>query len=275
MMSVHELLQRLGENQRRGSKPRCHLLTHGPSEEVARRLTDLTGGRALVRPDDRWMPEGFECCTEAELHNSPRLLDEGRRTTLRNWWLEVQRGQPRLPNWDIASTCTIEDKPGLLLVEAKAHDNELRGEEKGKPLTAGCSDDSFANHKHIGQAIANAAADLQRSTGLAWAISRDQRYQMSNRFAVACKLTEMGLPVVLVYLGFLRADEMIDCGKPLASEAEWERLVKSHSQVLFPPAVWDGKTIVNGEVFWPHIRLAEVTLETAELSGRGATDAIP
>ena len=37
---------------------------------------------------------------------------------------------------------------------------------------------------------------------------------MSNRFAWAWKLASSSVPVVLIYLGFLRADEMRDKGKP-------------------------------------------------------------
>jgi hypothetical protein len=36
---MSELLKRLGSKERRGSKPRCHWLTHGPAEAVASRLT--------------------------------------------------------------------------------------------------------------------------------------------------------------------------------------------------------------------------------------------
>lgn len=55
---------------------------------------------------------------------------------------------------------------------------------------------------------------------LPWAISRDSRYQKSNRFAWACKLAGLGLPVVLMYLGFVRADEMRDRRAPLADAGD-------------------------------------------------------
>ena len=34
-------LQKLGSKAQRGSKPRCHWLTHGTHEQVAKRLTEL------------------------------------------------------------------------------------------------------------------------------------------------------------------------------------------------------------------------------------------
>jgi hypothetical protein len=77
---------------------------------------------------------------------------------------------------------------------------------------------------------------------------------MSNRFAWTWKLTELGIPVVLVYLGFLKADEMIDRGQPFTSNEDWEQLVKAHSQSLVPPEVWGRKWTVNGQPFIPLIR---------------------
>jgi hypothetical protein len=47
--------------------------------------------------------------------------------------------------------CQIEDRPGLVLVEAKAHRNEL--ETTGKPLDT-TSTDSVENHEHINSAEA-------------------------------------------------------------------------------------------------------------------------
>jgi hypothetical protein len=64
-MSV--LLERPKPKERRGSKPRCHLLTHGPPQTVAARLTALVAPFASIAPTDRWMPEGFEHTEEAAL----------------------------------------------------------------------------------------------------------------------------------------------------------------------------------------------------------------
>ena len=55
----------------------------------------------------------------------------------------------RAVNLDIAGTCTIDGKAGLFMVEAKAHDEELRKEESGKklkpPVSAGSRTES---HPH-------------------------------------------------------------------------------------------------------------------------------
>ena len=132
------LLGKLGPKARKGSKPRCHWLTHGAPEQVAERLTRFVEPWGTVASKDKWMPQGFLDAGEAELHNAPRLLKLELGQQLRDWWLAVVKGRPRTPNWDIASTCTVTangmNKPGLLLVEAKAHAEELDKEKAGKVL---------------------------------------------------------------------------------------------------------------------------------------------
>ncbi len=165
---------------------------------------------------------------------------------------------PRAPDLDIASTCTIEGNQGLLLIEAKAHDQELNNEQTGrKNIEPPVSASARRNHLRIGWCIQDANIALANETGLPWALSRDWNYQMSNRFAWSWKLTELGVPVVLVYLGFLKAKEMEDRGKPFANHADWERLVRAHSEPLFPPEVWGQRWMSNGRPLIPLIRSME------------------
>ena len=257
---MSELLQRLKPRERRGSKPRCHLLTHGSADEVAARLTSLAAPFARVSAGDRWMPQGFDEPEEAQLHRAPRLLDPEIGTQLGEWWLAPASRRARTPNFDIASTCTIGEASGLLLVEAKAHDAELNKESAGRSLTADASDDRRASHVTIAAAIRAACSGLSEATSLTWRIARDTHYQMSNRFAWSWKLAALGIPVVLVYLGFLKADEMIDRGQPFASHEDWERLVKAHSRALFPPEIWGRNWVVKGQPFIPLIGSIEQPL---------------
>lgn len=127
-------------------------------------------------------------------------------------------------------------------------------EEAGRLLDEGASDDRRASHLTIGRAIDSAGESLTRATSLPWRISRDSHYQMSNRFAWAWKLTECGIPVVLIYLGFLNAGEMRDRGKLLASAESWEALVKAHSAPLFSEDIWNRRWSNNGVPFIPVIR---------------------
>ena len=206
------------------------------------------------------MPQGFVDLREAELDKA-HLLDQSIRVQLRTWWLERKSARARTPNFDLASTCRIDGKPGLLLVEAKAHDEELHKESAGKRLKSRSSEDSKASHETIGRAIDSARAGLEKAILLHWEISRDSHYQMSNRFAWSWKLTELGIPVVLIYLGFLKAAEMSDKGKPFNDHADWEQLVRGHSTTLFPSQVWGKRWMPNGQSFIPFIRSVDQPLD--------------
>ena len=259
-MSHLKLLQKLGPKAQGGSKPRCHWLTHGTPEQVAERLTKLIDPYGTVSPCDHWMPKGFCHTEEAQLDKASKLLPQEECDKLRDWWLAVPRKEANTPNWDIASTCMVKNKKGLLLVEAKAHAQELNKEVKRKDLRAQASADSRRNHVRIGASIQEANIALTDKTKLCWALSRDRCYQMSNRFAWSWKLTELGYPVILVYLGFLKVeeDEKIAANN-FGTHADWASLVKEHSHPLFPEKVWDNKREVHDQPFVPLIRSCEIS----------------
>lgn len=251
MNSLYEVLR---AKERRGSKPRCHLVTHGAPEIVANRLTALVEPFASVGLRDDWMPQGFTNVQECQLHKASRLIDEPLRKQLEEWWLPPASARTMTPNFDIASTCTIAGKRGLVLIEAKAHDEELNKEGCGRRITECASEDRKKSHETIGKAIEGARDGLAFSTSLSWHISRDSHYQMSNRFAWCWKLAHLGVPVVLIYLGFLNAGEMADRGKPFSNAAEWEELVRLHSAPLFATGIWNRTWVINDVPFTPLIR---------------------
>jgi hypothetical protein len=79
---------------------------------------------------------------------------------------------------------TIEGRPGILRIEAKAHDQELIKEETGRgPIDIPTNASRRRNLLRIDWAIRDASVALADQTGLTWALSRDWNYQMSNRFA--------------------------------------------------------------------------------------------
>lgn len=213
------------------------------------------------------MPVGFEDPREAQLNRAPRLIDRSIGEQLTSWWLASPNHRTRTPNFDIASTCKIDGVPGLLLVEAKAHEDELLHKAGGKLIRQRPSrsekievdkDIPDPNHMRIGAAIEEARVGLQQMTSLTWNISRDNCYQMSNRFAWAWKLTQLYIPVVLVYLGFLRA---VDMSKPFPNDAAWEGHVKAQSQTLFPPQVWGRQWGTGVSTLVPLIRSMELRNE--------------
>ena len=62
--------------------------------------------------------------------------------------------------------------------------------------------------------------------------------------------TQLGYPVILVNLGFLRAEEMRKGREqtPFDSHDKWECLVKAHSEPLFPSEVWDRQCVIHGQL---------------------------
>lgn len=258
MTTSGTLFPRLKRNEQRGSKPRCHLLTDGSDQHVAAALSGLLAPFATVSASDEWMPRGFEMPQECQLHRRSRVHDSDLCDRLAAWWLPADQLTDRTPNFDIAATCLVDGRPGMVLVEAKAHDNELIRESAGRKVTSSDPREQQqrreSSHKTIGAAIDKARAGLTAGTGLNFGISRDTCYQMSNRFAWAWKLADSGLPVVLVYLGFLNADDMAKDGQPFRTHDEWEQLVRSHGAAVVPDAIWNRKWNMGGQPFVPIIR---------------------
>jgi hypothetical protein len=243
------------------------LFLEGDRKTVADRLTKLVGLPDLhVEARDFWMPSpvlnangewDMNSIEEAKLGDSigesRRFLSPDRREEVTRWWLTV-RERANTPNWDIASICTIDEKPGLLLVEAKAHGAELK--KDGKPLAKDASDGSKRNHEQIGCAIRDASAGLDEAIK-GWNLSRDVHYQLANRFAWAWKLASIGVPVVLVYLGFLCAKEVEDLGEPFADCADWSRVVLEYSRNIVPERAWGRDIKVGSIIIKPLIRVWE------------------
>lgn len=253
-----EWLEALPKKKRRGSFPRCVLLMDGGPNEVAKRLTRLVNlPGVVVSPDDEWMPSGKpvyrngswddDPAKEAELDKADNLVLPGIQIKLQDWWLFHRKGTATTPNLDIASTCKIEERQGLLLVEAKAHKKELSEQDKcgakGK------------NYKQIGKAIAEANAGLEKLTGNPWNLCRDKHYQLSNRFAWSWKLASLGIPVILIYLGFLNATDMRDNGELFLSGADWESALTKHSNCIVDNSCWGKSIDCNGTPLIPLIRV--------------------
>ena len=263
-------LHALGKDKR-GSRPRCVLLVDGTRHArhaVAEQLTDLVGlDNVTVSPNHFWMPRGKPVrmgrgwdkkpAAEARLDRDERFVGPEVQRHLRAWWLSVVR-RANTPNWDVASTCKIEGKEGLLLVEAKAHRKELSkaGKRKKKPFT----ENKRKNHERIGSAIEQGNAGLGSVTRGIWGLSRDHHYQIANRFAWSWKLAMLGVPVVLLYLGFLNADEMSPPAAPFRTEDDWACALKDHARGVVDDSCWGNRLDVSGTPFWPLIRARAIDL---------------
>ena len=211
---------------------------------------------------------GILSTDEVELHRPYTFITVEKRCKLKDWWFEVPVG--RGPTWDLVSECSVGSgtraRRGVLLVEAKAHWAEL--EQNGKKLSANASDNSRRNHDRIGSAIDEANVGLRTLTGdPGWALCRDKCYQLANRFAWAWKLMDLGVPVVLVYLGFLNATEMSDEGHPFCDHADWEECVKTHAKHRVPEGIWEREWhATNGASLVACIRSVGQSLTSARMS---------
>ena len=255
-------------DEQRGSKPRCHLLTDGTRAEVAGRLTELVKPYGSVSKTSNWAPSGFDNVEELQLHKPNGLISAEASRNLKGWWFDTPGGSGLV--WDLASQCVVgtgsRARSGILLVEAKAHTGELKSE--GKKLKSNASAGSRRNHERIGQAIEEANGGLRCLTGSRrWAMSRDRCYQMANRIAWAWKLASLGMPVVLVYLGFLDAIEMSDLGDPFREPVDWVECVKAHYRDGVPEDAWDSDwTMPNGASFALRIVSVRQSLTSVRVS---------
>lgn len=213
----------------RGSRFRCLLATSSPRVEVARFLNCLAPADFRVTEKHQWAPAGFLNPEEAKLGESDIFLSEPNRKILQDWWLVNRRGA-NTPNWDLVSQCDYAGTPGLMLVEAKAHHGEFDDDS--------CSATDQQNLNRIQGALAE-ASHAWNDILPGFSLSADSKYQLSNRFAFAWKIASLGVPVVLIYLGFLNATDMSGNGRRLLeSHEDWESCVKTGSKSHVPEAIW-------------------------------------
>jgi hypothetical protein len=165
---------------------------------------------------------------------------------IRSWWLKHEAGA-NTPNWDIALSCDVEGNAGLILVEAKANCPELSG--AGKRQAEHASADSEENHKQIAAAIEEARSHLAVDYPEIF-ISAASHYQLSNRVAFAWKLATLGIPVVLMYLGFCGDTGIANIGDPFQDEPHWKRIFQKHVSAVWPGAVYDTPLRTGGAPFW-------------------------
>lgn len=132
--------------------------------------------------------------------------------------------------------CEIDGKPGLVLVEAKANVPELS--DARKPQRDGASVRSEENHRQIVTALNDACEGL-RTFNAGVTLSANSHYQLANRLAFAWKLATLGIPTVLVYLGFLGDTGIQEAGEPFEDEAHWRHEFARHARGVVPPDMFE------------------------------------
>lgn len=197
----------------------------------------VADGSAFIQPHDRWQPAGRGTSDEKREWEIPAFcakhsVEADKLAGLKDWWLPQQSdGKTRKgATWDLLSTCTIRGRNGLLLVEAKAHEEEL--DDSGKHLAPNASVQSKLNHHHIGANLREASERLNERADGIFNLRIDSHYQLANRIAWAWKLADCGIPVVLLYLGFLgdtyfRSDYLRDAD-------HWQRAMGAYLHGVVP-----------------------------------------
>jgi len=179
-----------------------------------------------------WQPKGYLAPVEARLEECGHhfVPDVECWEELAAWWIPHRRGANK-PNWDLVVACNLGGVPGLALVEGKAHEQELG--RFGKPFDPAGSPNSLANHERIGEAIAEASAALDRVLpGVL--LSRDSHYQLANRVAYSWRLASMGVPVLLMYLGFTGDHGISYVGTPLRDGLHWQSAMRGYMAGVLP-----------------------------------------
>jgi len=193
-------------------------------EDFFVQLKDIIGDNTIEFSDkEKYLPESIMSPKEAELKDFLKNTEwENLTDPIINWWLDIIKPNTRTPNWDFISTCTINGKKGLLLVEAKAHSKEIKENDR-------CGSKNESNQNKIETAINQAKDNINMNNSFSISISRDKCYQLSNRIAHAWWLASQGVPVILLYLGFLNCDEMKENGNIFKDDLEWQECFKNYS----------------------------------------------
>jgi len=178
----------------------------------------------VMRPSGTMAPREFylpQFCTEycKDLFDFSSIID---------WWVPFPW---RPPTWDLISTFTANNGgTGILLVEAKAHENEFDWD--GKKLKPQSSIGSKKNHAQIVRCLTEANDTLSASINDCFRLSVDSHYQLSNRVAHLWKLATCGIPVILLYVGFIN-DQEIDSSY-FRDDEHWQRAMSGYLQGVVP-----------------------------------------
>jgi hypothetical protein len=229
----------------KGSRLRCLLLSDLQKDKLHAELFRLIdpglNGAIKVQFDESFLqyPKALSEPNEIQLDKAylPITGYPDYQQTLRYWWLKEYA---RTPVWDWVCTATIDNLPGLILIEAKAHKSELGEDDKCKA--------GLTNRPQIAKAL--------HETNQLWdtSFNTEHHFQLSNRFAWGLQLAKMGIPVILIYLGSLQATEMLP-NAILTSAEQWQKLMQEYSsEILSDKCNWDRQIDCGKACFYPIIR---------------------
>ncbi|HVA49051.1 MAG TPA: hypothetical protein VNH11_22000 [Pirellulales bacterium] len=180
------------------------------------------------RPLGRRTPADWR---EYELEEYMRALPvPGHKPLDLKWWIPHKTGMNRRPTWDLLCHILVKGKPGLLLVEAKAHVGEMSEQDKKSRPTG--SNESQCNDRRIRHNISETNTLLSGLGYGQFSLSVDHHYQLANRIAYLSKLARDGIPVVLSYLGWLKSPAW-----PrdfFRDRSDWEEVMRRYTSGVLP-----------------------------------------
>jgi len=140
--------------------------------------------------------------------------------------------------------------PGLLLIHAAAHIGELNSDHahQREKLTLPQIRKAFADASSGWNALLEKRADdFGYKLSHRVKLSTDSHYRLSCNFAIAWKLAQLGIPTILLYLGFLDAFELEPDGRLIFNDqAMWEKCVFEKTSKPLPEEIWDASFEVPG-----------------------------
>lgn len=248
----------------RGSSHQLLRWIHKERDAFVRDLINLINiPEVKITANDWWRPDctidgGLypEEVTTEGISDNIGILPEDYKKKIKEWWLKHHKGA-NTPNWDFISSANIEGTKGLLIIEAKSHKNEIH--KDGKILKDGSSKNSKENHIRIFKAIEEAKNGLSKNYNLYnFNLSIGNYYQLSNRIAYAWKFATLGIPIILIYLGFIKDIEMSDAGEPFDSPEDWNEFIKRHIKDIFPVELLERKINCGKGFFYFLVRSKEI-----------------
>lgn len=171
-----------------------------------------------------WTETDVEKYLRTQRHQSGIVVDP-------EWWFPYKTNLNRRPMWDMFCHLLVKGKPGLLLVEAKAHLGELSELDHKSPPDPK-SARARANDYCVRLRLCEASLGLTDLGIGRFRLSADSHYQLSNRLAYLWKLASDGVPVILLYLGWLKSPDWPK--DPFRDARHWEQIVVDHMKTVAP-----------------------------------------
>ena len=228
---------------------RKHILKWISSKNFLRSVNSLIClSGAQISEDDIKYPNAFTT-REAELRDFlSENFDSNIANDFEDWWLGSRTRSYTTHKWDLISTCKIDDKKGILLVESKAHWDEIKTE--GKIYKQNYSQAERHYHKKICNAIDDSNYVLSElKPGVS--VSPGTCYQLSSHIAHAYFLAQQGIPVVLLYLGCINASyKLKKLGlKPFRTNDEWQNCFHNAAKLIGADLLLDEKLTIGKASF--------------------------